>query len=79
MSDSHTPHKLDVARRFSGFPFFVNSELREKPGPTSLPHLTSRTMEEVFSDALGLFGAEIEEDDGFVYYGGLKLGVVPKV
>ena len=36
-------------------------------------------MEEIFSDSLGLFGAEIEEDDGFVYYGGLKLGVVPKV
>lgn len=36
-------------------------------------------MEDVFSDALGLFGADIEEDDGYVYYGGLKLGVVPKV
>jgi len=36
-------------------------------------------MEEIFSDALGLFGPEAEEDDGFVYYEGLKLGVVPKV
>lgn len=36
-------------------------------------------MEEVFSDALALFGAEIEEDDEYVYYGGLKLGVIPKV
>ena len=36
-------------------------------------------MEEVFSDALGLFGGETEEDDGYVHYGGLKLGVVPKV
>ena len=36
-------------------------------------------MEEVFGDALGLFGAEIEEEDGYVHYGGLKLGVVPKV
>lgn len=36
-------------------------------------------MEEVFGDALGLFGVEIEEDDGYVYYGGLKLKVVPKV
>ena len=33
----------------------------------------------MFGDALGLFGAEIEEDDGYVHYGGLKLGVVPKV
>jgi len=36
-------------------------------------------MEDIFSDTLGLFGAEVEEDDGFVYYGGLKLGVIPKV
>jgi hypothetical protein len=35
-------------------------------------------MEDVFSDVLGLFGAEIEEDDGYVHYGGLKLGIVPK-
>ena len=32
-------------------------------------------MEEVFSDALGLFGAEIEEDDRYVYYGELKLEI----
>ena len=36
-------------------------------------------MEKVFSDALGLFGAETVEDDEFVHYGGLKLGIVPKV
>lgn len=36
-------------------------------------------MEEIFSDALGLFGAEVVEDDGYVQYGGLKLAVVPKV
>lgn len=36
-------------------------------------------MEQVFSDTLGWFGAEIEEDDGYVYYGGLQLKVVPKV
>jgi hypothetical protein len=37
------------------------------------------SMEEIFSDALGLFGAEVEEDNGYVCYGGLKLGVIPKV
>jgi len=31
-------------------------------------------MEEVFSDALRLLGAEIEEDDEYVYYGGMKIG-----
>jgi len=37
-------------------------------------------MEDIFSDVPGMFGAEMdEEDDGYVYYGGLKLGVVPKV
>ena len=36
-------------------------------------------MEEIFSDALGLLGAEAWEDDGYVHYGGLKLGIVPKV
>ena len=36
-------------------------------------------MEDFFSDALRLFGAETEEDDGYVYYGGLKLGIIPKV
>jgi len=36
-------------------------------------------MEDVFSDTLGLFGGENEEDDGYAYNGGLKLGVVPNV
>ena len=38
-------------------------------------------MDQVLSDdALGrLFGEEVEEDDGYVHYGGLKLGVIPKV
>lgn len=36
-------------------------------------------MEQVFSDALALFGAETEEDDEYVNYGGLRLGIVPKV
>jgi len=56
--------------------------LREKPCLLSyFLTFSSRLwiMEQVFSDILGLFGAEIEEDDGYVYYGGLKLGVVPKV
>ena len=26
----------------------------------------------MFSDALGWFGAEIERDDGYVYYGGFQ-------
>ena len=36
-------------------------------------------MEEIFSDVLELFGAEPREEDEHVYYGGVKLGVVPKV
>jgi len=36
-------------------------------------------MEDIFSDTLGLFGWDEEEDDGYAYYGGLTLGVVPKV
>lgn len=36
-------------------------------------------MEEVFGDVLGLFGAEIEDDDRYVYCRGLKLEVIPKV
>lgn len=31
-------------------------------------------MEEVFGDVLGLFGAEIEDDDRYVYYGGVEIG-----
>lgn len=49
------------------------------PFSPSRPASTLWSMEEVFSDALGLFGGETEEDDGYVHYGGLKLGVVPKV
>lgn len=30
-------------------------------------------MEQIFSDALGLFGAEIEEDVGNMCHGGLQL------
>jgi hypothetical protein len=39
-------------------------------------------MEQNFSDTLGFFGAEVEDDDGdegYAHYGGLKLAVVPKV
>ena len=46
---------------------------------SSSPSSLLRTMEEMISDSLGLLRAEVEEDDGFVHYGGLKLGVVPKV
>ena len=73
--------RVGAARRFSGFPFLVNFPITGEALPSFLLTFLSRLwiMEQVFSDALGLFGAEIEEDDGYVYYGGLKLGVAPKV
>ena len=71
--------KLPVARRVSGFPFFVNCGDTGEVSTLSHTHLSQASMEEIFSDALGLFGAETVEDDGYVHYGGLKLGVIPKV
>jgi hypothetical protein len=77
MGDIHTPpHELDIARWASGFPFLIVRRLREKPRLSFFPTL----VEECFSDSLALFGAETEEeDDGFVYYGRVELGAVPKV
>ena len=68
------PHRSRA--NFRGFHFSLIWQFREKH---RLSSLSLSRMEANFRDSPEFFGAEIEEDEEFVHYAGLKLGAVPEV